>query len=200
MVAAAARRARARPRHASRQSTRQSEQLGEIRRARCGSSPAGPPGARPPHSGISTSTLMRVPRAAPSGSRRHSKRRSETRQETVTRSPRARCRAAAPSGSRGSPRGTSCRRRARCLVSTVPMPAHHSGKRAGSYSSFHTSCGSALGRRRCHEKTACRAPSFVVWIARSSRQHALELALGLDQPHDRAARGRPARPSGCRRG
>src|SRR6195256_3308930 len=91
-------------------------------------------------SGISTSTVIRVP--SPAGSRPHSKRRSETRQETITRAWSRWVSSSWAIGKSGYPSGYTVYSPPLVML-TVSIPAHQSGKRDGSYRCFQTSSGGA---------------------------------------------------------
>ena len=80
-------------------------------------------------------------------------------------------------------RATPCRRPA-ASTCTVSTPAHHSGNRVGSNSSFHTSSTGARAPARQRESRACRPPARASSAARRTRRSS---HVGLDEPDDRRA-------------
>ena len=123
------------------------------------------------------------------GAAASSKRRSETRQEIRTAPFSWLVSRVCGIGKSGIRRGTSCSRRCRAGV-TDPMPAHHSGNRAGSYSSFQTSSGAAAADRLWskvgmgYSWVCCRLDDRGARPARPRRWRARG---GLDQRADRRA-------------
>ena len=64
------------------------------------------------------------------------------------------------------------------------MPSHHSGNRAGSNSSFHTSSTGAPARPVRSNPGITSPPGQLVQVG-ELRGHAGQLTVGLDQPDDR---------------